>query len=254
MGPIVLGVVLFGGKILFALLVAIVAAVSVSEYLNLSNPHAGAVEKLFAPFWAVLIVMAFLSPLQSAPSTVLIAGVFLYLSAFVFNKRSIPNILPKIGSFLGAWVLAAYCLGCFVWIRNHGVGCVIFMLALVWAGDSAAYFAGTYFGKHRFAPLVSPKKSIEGTIASLLAGALVGLLGGLFIAQHKYVGASICLGLALNVAAQLGDLAESLLKRSAGIKDSSNILPGHGGLLDRVDAFLPALPLYAAYLTFFGAL
>lgn len=254
LGPIVLGVVLFGGQTLLAVLAAGVAAGSVFEYLKLANPKALPAEKAFASVWAVFIVLAFLSPIQALPGALLVVGAFLFLAVNVFGSGSVPHIFPKIGALLGAWLLAAYPLGCLVWIRSFNIGCVLFVLALVWCGDTAAYYAGTYFGKHRLAPLISPKKSIEGSIASLLAGGGVGLLGGLFIPEHKYVLASVCLGLALNVAAQLGDLVESLFKRSVGVKDSGNILPGHGGLLDRVDGFLPTLPLYAAYLILLGAI
>jgi phosphatidate cytidylyltransferase len=130
---------------------------------------------------------------------------------------------------------------------------VVYVLAVVWAGDTAAYYVGTAFGAHALAPSVSPKKSVEGAVASLVAGALAAGVVGLLLPLPHSVGASVALGLVLNAAAQLGDLAESLFKRCAGIKDSGDVFPGHGGVLDRIDGFLFVLPLYAAFLIGSGA-
>ena len=109
---------------------------------------------------------------------------------------------------------------------------------------TAAFYGGTAFGAHRLAPAVSPKKSVEGAVAS----AATALFLGLVLPLPHSAGTSLGLGVALDVAAQTGDLAESLLKRCAGVKDSGSLFPGHGGVLDRVDSFLLALPLYASCL------
>src|SRR6202012_1137901 len=104
------------------------------------------------------------------------------------------------------------------------------------AGDSGAYFAGRRFGKHKMAPRVSPKKSWEGAAASVVTS--IGIAGGdlLHFLPEVPVRNAVLLTAAANIAGQLGDLAESAIKRGAGVKDSSSILPGHGGLLDRVDS------------------
>ena len=128
-------------------------------------------------------------------------------------------------------------------LRDESVHLLAFALALNWVGDSAAYYVGRRFGKHRLAPVVSPKKSWEGAIASVTASLLFGLiyLGHVTPAFPK---AEIA-GMAVigNIAGQFGDLAESAIKRGAGVKDSGDLLPGHGGVLDRVDSSLFALPL-----------
>jgi phosphatidate cytidylyltransferase len=139
--------------------------------------------------------------------------------------------------------------------QSNGPSLVVFLLCVVWAGDIAALYVGRAFGRHKLAPSISPNKSWEGSAASVLGS--VAVAGGL-LALADYLGSHfntfvlsfadetvwywLVLAAFLNVVAQVGDLAESALKRSAGVKDSGTILPGHGGVLDRIDALLLAAP------------
>jgi len=129
---------------------------------------------------------------------------------------------------------------------------LMYTLLLNWVGDTGAYFIGRKFGKHKLASRVSPKKSWEGAIASVITAA--ALAGGYLVWSLPSVPlvSAILLTAVANAAGQLGDLAESALKRGAGVKDSGTILPGHGGFLDRVDSTLFALPVVYAYLKFFA--
>ncbi len=127
------------------------------------------------------------------------------------------------------------------------------MIAIPAASDTVAYFSGSRFGRHRIWPKVSPKKSIEGSLAGLAAAMLVSLAFGLSLGSGQ-AGAFLLLGLVLGIMAQLGDFFESALKRSRSVKDSGKILPGHGGILDRVDSLLFVIPSYAvcsSFWTFF---
>jgi phosphatidate cytidylyltransferase len=151
------------------------------------------------------------------------------------------------------WIFVAYFLGHALWIRGHGVAPVLYILAIVWVGDSAAYYVGSAFGSRPLAPSVSPNKSVEGAVASLVGGALAAGIAGLVLPLPHPFFASLVMGVILNAVAQLGDLAESLFKRCADVKDSGTLFPGHGGVLDRIDGFLPTLPVYAAFLTLAGA-
>jgi phosphatidate cytidylyltransferase len=152
----------------------------------------------------------------------------------------------------------------------RGAFLLLYLLLLVWAGDIFAYFVGKPLGRHRMSPRVSPHKTWEGAVASVAASVGVGVLmfhyavpissallrlhlielrDGIFNEQPSLLPV-IVLSILLNVASQLGDLVESLIKRGAGTKDSGAILPGHGGMLDRVDALLfaaPVLWVYAAW-------
>ncbi|AOD14426.1 phosphatidate cytidylyltransferase [Xanthomonas fragariae] len=119
-------------------------------------------------------------------------------------------------------------------------------LTMVWAADSAAYFAGRAFGKHKLAQRISPNKTIEGLLGGMLAGIAVacafGWLAGLTLARVPQL---MLLSAVAVLASVLGDLFESLLKRQAGAKDSGTVIPGHGGVLDRIDGVLAALPVFA---------
>ena len=132
---------------------------------------------------------------------------------------------------------------------------MVFLLCVVWAGDIAALYVGRAWGKRKLAPTLSPNKTWEGAVGSVAGSLLVtGALFWLatFLAQWNFVKLSfadevwwywLVMAVLVNVAAQVGDLAESALKRSAGVKDSGTLLPGHGGMLDRIDALLLAAPV-----------
>ncbi len=127
---------------------------------------------------------------------------------------------------------------------------VIFTLVGTWSCDTAAYFVGKTFGRRRIAPVLSPKKTVEGAIGGLGGSILIGLLFALiypFLPMSKM----LLLGLALGVAAEVGDLLESAFKRQAGVKDSSTLIPGHGGILDRIDSTLFTAPLVYYFIMLF---
>lgn len=121
---------------------------------------------------------------------------------------------------------------------------LVFILAAVAVSDTAAYFVGTRFGRHKLWPRVSPKKSSEGAIGSLVGCMLTCVVLGIWLGRAPWW-AFAMLGILLNAFAQLGDLFESALKRSVDAKDSGSLLPGHGGVLDRVDSLLFAMPVFA---------
>ena len=131
---------------------------------------------------------------------------------------------------------------------------LVAMLASIWICDSAAYFIGRTFGKHKIAKSVSPNKSWEGGIAGLVAAIAAWLIGREYISglQEVSLSTAIVMGIIVGVFGQIGDFAESMLKRDAGVKDSSNLIPGHGGVLDRIDSILFVAPLTYLYLQLFG--
>jgi phosphatidate cytidylyltransferase len=136
-------------------------------------------------------------------------------------------------------------------------GTLFFFLpvALTWLADTAAYFGGRALGKRKLSPVISPNKTVEGAIAALLAGSGGALVYGLVVlptlGDWLGVPGLLGLGLVVAVAATIGDLAESALKRECGVKDSSGLLPGHGGLLDRMDSLLWSIPAAVAFLRVF---
>jgi phosphatidate cytidylyltransferase len=120
---------------------------------------------------------------------------------------------------------------------------ILVLFAVIWVGDTAAYYVGRALGRHLLAPNVSPKKTVEGAIAGLIGSVTAGVIGGVWILGQPWVKLAGFSAITA-VMGQLGDLAESVLKRSAGAKDSSSILPGHGGILDRLDSLFFATPVF----------
>lgn len=170
----------------------------------------------------------------------------------LWTKRPMVEALPAAGISSSGLLFVALPLSYAV--RLHGMGRVgpwilLFALVITWVGDTAAYFVGRAIGKHKMAPILSPKKTWEGAIASMVGALLLGW----WLSTRINVPTPLVLGLAAagNIAGQIGDLLESAFKRSAGVKDSGSILPGHGGMLDRIDALILAIPVVWYYWIWF---
>jgi phosphatidate cytidylyltransferase len=160
--------------------------------------------------------------------------------------RWAPTALTLLGVCYVNWML-----GYAIWLRGlpGGVSWIVFLLAVTWSGETAAYLVGARLGRHPLAPAISPAKTIEGALAQLLVSVAAGGVSGLWLFGQPAAG--LAGGLLLGVVGQCGDLAESVLKRSAHTKDTGELIPGHGGLLDRLDSLLfntPALFYYARHI------
>jgi len=127
---------------------------------------------------------------------------------------------------------------------------VLFLALVTWAADTGAYYAGTLWGKHPLAPSISPKKTIEGVGGGVGLALLAALVAQIFFVPELSLTDMVILGLLLTAAGLIGDLCESAIKRRSGVKDSGNILPGHGGMLDRLDSLLFTAPAFYYYVTY----
>ena len=235
---------------------------------------------LFAGLFFLTLVVAAggRTPLLSTGQFLLMLGFFAAIAPFVFLTRamrdeSLKGGYPAAAASVFAFTYIALPMGMLVQLRQQWAGAfyLLYLLLVVWAGDIFAYFVGKSMGRHLMASRISPKKTWEGAVASvvasvavgwllfhyslavssaLLQAGLIGLRDGLFGLERPAMGPILVLTIIVNVAAQLGDLVESLIKRGAGVKDSGSLLPGHGGMLDRIDALLFAAPVlwyYAAW-------
>ena len=149
-----------------------------------------------------------------------------------------------VGVFYVAWLLSHLVL---IRVLPHGKSMIFFLLLVVWTGDTAAFYTGKFFGKHKLSPRISPKKTIEGALGGMFGSILVSAIAHFTFLKHINLANCIFLGFLLNVFGQLGDLTESLLKRGFRIKDSGTLIPGHGGILDRIDSILFAGPALYYY-------
>ena len=130
----------------------------------------------------------------------------------------------------------------------EGVCLLFFLLFVTWAGDTGAYIVGTWKGKRPFFSKISPNKTVEGALGGLVSGVMIAILCKLFFLQQISIWHCLMLGIGINFMNQTGDLSESIIKRSFGAKDSGAVLPGHGGVLDRIDSLLFAAPFLFYYI------
>ena len=267
--PVVLVLVFLGPRWqwLFTLAVAAVAALAGWEYMDLSR-RCGANPPRVATMTALLALFAvnFEWPdLTPALFGILGLGLLVYCTFFKPVEETIADASASIFCLLytGLTLIALPTLH----EQANGPSLVVFLLFVVWAGDTAAYYAGRAWGRHKLAPKLSPGKTWEGAIASVagsvaIAAALVGLASlmqepansavlswlertfpSAVLSYPDEIWYWLVLAAIINAAGQIGDLSESALKRSAGVKDSGSLLPGHGGVLERIDALLLAGPV-----------
>jgi phosphatidate cytidylyltransferase len=281
--PLVLFLVLKAPLWLLAIVAAAVALLAIGEFLKLTtyyrvNPLSWATYIYVALFF-VFVVFASTSVTPLIETTAMTYGLALAaaLAPFVFlsivmKREELVSGYPAAAASVFAFSFIAIPMALLVEIRQQPAGAilVIYTLLVVWAGDIFAYFVGKAIGRHLMSPRVSPKKTWEGASASVVASVLIGTLwiryapetsvwllqngmiqrrDGLFGLEQPPLFTVIVVSLVANVAAQFGDLVESLIKRGASVKDSGSILPGHGGMLDRIDAMLFAVPIVWAWST-----
>jgi phosphatidate cytidylyltransferase len=266
--PVVVAAVLWAGPWVVAGIVALVVVLGLNEFFRLSEQAGLPGHPRWTTVCALLLIGLQLleaahrgvwvhsdfgllyspdhSPLPAEAALV----VFLLGAAFlvVTGRAPMKDRLSQLGIDCAAVLLIALPLSFLVRLHGaqpHGPQMVLFLLVLLWIGDSAAYFAGRAFGRHKMAPEISPGKTWEGAVANLLGSLVVGYLAARWITL-PVVHLVAMAGLA-NIAGQLGDLTESAYKRSAGAKDSGSLLPGHGGILDRVDSLIFAAPVVWYY-------
>jgi phosphatidate cytidylyltransferase len=239
--PLVTYVVLFGPQWLLAAVIAAVATVCMYEYSGIVSAqgfeppgligYAAGLMLLFVHQWELLFVVVL---------TISVLAMALRFADFAKALPYAGALLLGVVYIFGSW-------RCGIELRANSPHWLFFALVLNWVGDTAAYYAGKNFGKHKLAPAASPKKTWEGAIASVIGSMIFGILYAQRFLPEVPVAHVLVLAAVANVAGQFGDLSESALKRGAGVKDSGNSLPGHGGWLDRVDSSLFAMPVVYLY-------
>ena len=282
--PIVLALILRAPVWVLAIVAGIVALLTIHEFLKLTESYGvapmGWPTHLFAGVFFLMLAVSSGTdtPLLSTGKFLVVLGFSAAIVPFIFLTRAMRGEdlragYPAAAASVFAFTYITLPMGMLVQLRQQWAGAfyLLYLLLVVWAGDIFAYFVGKSVGRHLMAPRISPKKTWEGAAASLIASVGVGWLlfhyalplsmallraglierrDGMFGLEQPAMVPVILLTILLNVAAQLGDLVESLIKRGAGVKDSGAILPGHGGMLDRIDALLFAAPVlwyYAAW-------
>jgi len=180
----------------------------------------------------------------------LTVGLLLIMIVRLFSPRPVGGAVEDISAtFMGIFYVAMlFSFQIAIRMGTDGRHWLVFLYFVIWASDIGAYSIGIPFGKHRLYEKISPKKSIEGLIGALVASAGMALLCRIWFMPPLGLWETVMLGLVLAGVGTLGDLTESLLKRAAGVKDSGNLIPGHGGILDRMDSMMFAAPVLYYYL------
>ena len=256
------------GGWLFGLIVVAVTSIALWEFYRLAGSKEASANTPVGITWSILLQLSLLLFTQTpnddafqwfgVAHLIFLAGVLLVLTWELFRAR--PNALVNTGLTIAGVVYVTVFMSTLIilrdsadhwfasWFSDKGSALVLILFASIWICDSAAYFVGMNLGKHKLFPRISPKKTWEGAIGGAIA-AVASFVGFSvwMMPEFPIMHAAMC-GIIIGTMGQIGDLAESMLKRDATIKDSSQIIPGHGGFLDRFDSMLFASPLVLMYI------
>ncbi|HJW92523.1 MAG TPA: phosphatidate cytidylyltransferase [Thermoanaerobaculia bacterium] len=249
--PFAIWVIGWSHEYVFDATIALVAGLALYEFLILGERKGYRVPKTICIAVMLFIVGAFVLEPISVEMGVFIA-LLLIPASYVFNSGNmLEDSLPSSAIAVMSTLYVGMLGGSLIRLRNDfpldGPKLVFFLLIVVWLGDSGAYYVGRTFGKHRLSPRISPKKSIEGFAGGIATSFIAAIvIHFTFFPRFPLVHAAIC-GIVLSMAGVVGDLAESMWKRSAAVKDSGTLIPGHGGFLDRFDSIFFTAPLLYVY-------
>ena len=249
LAPIGIYITIWGHAYLFDATVAIIASLALYEFLIL-----GRLKGYDIPIVICVLLMLFINAAFVLEPISVEMGVFLTLliipASYVFLKGNLEQSLPSSAIAVMATLYVGMLGGSLIRLRNDfavGPRLVLFLLMVVWLGDAGAYYVGKRFGRRKLSPQISPKKTVEGFIGGVLVSVLTAVTVHFTFLQEMPLGHAIGAGALLSIAGVIGDLAESMWKRSAAVKDSGTLIPGHGGFLDRFDSVFYTAPILYVY-------
>lgn len=249
--PVVIYLVLYLGPLWILAVSTLITFLALTELngLGLCKKRDGAFDLLGALSAAACVPLVFFCGMEAFPPALAVLVFFYFLYGLLGKRELTDAALDSSHKVLGAAYLALP-LSFLPLLADLGQGrwWLLFLLVVIWSNDTFAYFIGKKFGRHKLAPEVSPKKSIEGAIGGIAGGSLVGVVFVHFTQLPSGPLETAAMTVVIGLVAMAGDLAESVVKRAAGVKDSGTIIPGHGGVLDRIDSLIFPVPLLYCYL------
>jgi len=250
--PLLLAVILFGSEAMFAAVVILFILGGVWEYNNMVFGREPAKEKIEGLILAVIIPLFFLYGNDRYLVAVLTFSVLLAFMIFLWSIKESNFDFLSVAKVIFGMMYIPFLMSYFIAIRmlEKGIVWIVFVLVLAFVGDTVALYAGKYFGKHKLAPHISAGKTVEGLIGLVLGSTAACLaFGWYFLPEVPHIQIAI-LAFVGSIIGQLGDICESAIKRHYGLKDASSLLPGHGGILDRLDCLIFIAPYVYYYRIF----
>jgi phosphatidate cytidylyltransferase len=250
--PFAIWIIGWGHPYVFDATIALISVLAMFEFLSLGRKKGYAMPVPLCVGLMLVIMSAFVLPTLSVELG-MFAALLIIPAYYVLGRGDLADSLPSSAIAVLATTYVGMLGGSLIRLRNDfpgdGSHLVFFLLLVVWLGDSGAYYVGRQFGRHKLSPRISPKKTVEGLVGGISASIITAvIIHFTFFTRFPLVHAVIA-GVILSVAGVIGDLAESMWKRSADVKDSGTLLPGHGGFLDRFDSILFTAPILYCYWT-----
>ena len=253
--PLLLGLLFYGSALAWAILLLLAELAATFELFAMTARGDRVVQVCgIASSLAVAATVYFATNDARVLVTLGLLVPLLGLLVPLFRAKDIPNSgLQLMTMVAGPWYIGGLLTTAALLRRDFGPGWVLLVLSMAWLADTGGYFVGRKFGKAKLYPTVSPNKTWAGLYGAMLGSTIAGVVAALTFLPQLHLLGGIVLGLLGGIIGQLGDLVESLLKRSVNVKDSGNIIPGHGGILDRIDAVLFVSPVIYLYAVWFVA-
>jgi phosphatidate cytidylyltransferase len=249
--PPLIFVVCYGSSLHFLLLLTIIVALGLIEFYQMIAAKGLPCWQWLGVTFGVLLPLAFYLGGEVTQAAVAAMVILTLMTGLIVPQDPSVSVQSAAFTLLGVlyvgWLLSYVIL---LRLLSEGSSYVFYIFGVVWLGDAAAMYVGNCLGRHKLVPIISPRKTIEGAIGGVCGSLCGAALGGFWLLEHLTFSQSLVIGAILAVLGQLGDLSESLLKRGVGTKDSGVLIPGHGGILDKVDGILfgaPALYYYVIY-------
>lgn len=247
--PFIVIIICFAPPWAFSVLIMFVALICLHEFYSLIIPKVS--KKVILPIYFLTVILFCVLPRKDFLYTAIIPFFTIFvLISFLFVYPKIHATIGDVGQIILGPVYINLPLTFLVIIAmfSQGKMWIFFLLTVTFAGDTASFYLGKFFGRHKLTD-ISPGKTIEGAIGGLIAGVVSGSFFAYIIFPSLSIVSIMLLAVAMAISCQVGDLAESMLKRMSSVKDSGTILPGHGGMLDRIDSLLFAIPVLYLYLS-----
>lgn len=245
--------VAYGSSLSFFAVVSVASLIGLLEFYRMIEAAGVNCFKWLGLTASVLLSLSFFLD-QSRLSQLLITSAFLAILIYrLFLKDELKAAIQGMAATFFGLFYISWMLSYLILMRGlqRGREYIVFLFLVIWLGDAFAYIFGKAFGVRKLAPRVSPNKTLEGSAASFGGNLLGAVIGKFWVMSDLGLGSSMAIALILGLLGQLGDLSESVIKRGAGKKDSGSLIPGHGGLLDRVDSVLFASPILYYYAEYF---